>query len=81
MALALPVRRTELPRASGARALSEHKAKTFTRYHLRNGSQYLHWSGAFLTDRAEHAWSGYETQAKACQRTFLAAAQCKMVEV
>ena len=47
---------------------------------LKAGSQYLHWSGGFLTPNPAHAWSGSVEQAKACRRKFDAAAGCKMVE-
>lgn len=47
---------------------------------LRAGAQYLHWSGGFLTDNPEHAWSGTPDQARACRLKFNAAAGCKMVE-
>lgn len=51
------------------------------RVRLRAGKQWLHWSGGFLTDNPQHAWSGTVEQARACRRKFDAAAACKMVEV
>jgi hypothetical protein len=47
---------------------------------LRAGNQWLHWSGAFLTDNPQHAWSGTIGQARACRRKFDAAAGCAVVE-
>ncbi len=52
-----------------------------TRVRLRAGTEWLHWSGGFLTDNPQHAWSGTVEQARACRRKFDAAAACKMVEV
>lgn len=46
---------------------------------LRAGDQWLHWSGEFLTGDRKHAWTGSVDQARACRRTFDAAAGCKMV--
>ena len=60
-----------------AEALAIHQAKK-PRYHLRAGGQYLHWSGGFLTDNSKHAWIGTVEQARACRRTFNAAAGCKI---
>lgn len=50
-------------------------------FHLRSGSQYLHWSGGMLTDRREHAWSGTETQAAKAREVFAAARECKPISV
>jgi hypothetical protein len=47
---------------------------------LRAGNQWLHWSGGFLTDKREHAWTGTIEQAANCRRDFDAAAGCKTVE-
>lgn len=48
------------------------------KYHLRAGTEYLHWSGAQLTSLRSQAWIGTVEQAKACKRTFSAAAGCKI---
>jgi trehalose-6-phosphate synthase len=50
-----------------------------TKYHLRAGSDYLHWSASKLTTVRSHAWVGTIEQARACRRTFDAAAGCKAV--
>lgn len=55
-------------------------ARNAAKVRLRAGAQYLHWSGGFLTDNPEHAWSGTPDQARACRLKFNAAAGCKMVE-
>lgn len=49
-----------------------------TKFHLRAGDQYLHWSAEFLTDNRLDAWSGTVQQARACRRKFAAAADCKV---
>lgn len=49
-----------------------------TRFHLRAGDQYLHWSAGFLTDNRLDAWSGTVQQARACRRKYPAAADCKV---
>ena len=59
-------------------ALQEAKRQ---KYHLRSGPMYLHWSGSFLTPNLDHAWSGTIEQARACRRTFDAAAGCKAIRV
>lgn len=61
-----------------ALSLSVHRRP---KYHLRAGLQYLHWSGSSLTSNRDHAWSGNIDQARACRRTFDAAAGCKTVPV
>jgi hypothetical protein len=60
-------------------SLSDLRASA-AKVRLRAGVQYLHWSGGFLTDNPEHAWSGTPDQARACRLKFNAAAGCKMVE-
>lgn len=47
------------------------------KYHLKAGRDYLHWSAGFLTPDRKQAWSGTIEQARACRRTFNAAAGCK----
>jgi len=58
-------------------ALAKHEAKS-PRYHLRAGLEYLHWSASKLTDKRSDAWTGTVEQARACRRTFNAAAGCKI---
>lgn len=59
-------------------SLSIHKRP---KYHLRAGLEYLHWSGGKLTSNRAHAWVGTIDQAKACRRTFNAAAGCRTAPV
>lgn len=59
-----------------AEALAIHQAKT-QKFHLRNGTLWLHWSGLMLTSDSKQAWSGTIEQARACRRKFDAAAGCK----
>jgi len=66
------------PAADAALSLSTH-AKP--KYHLRDGKEYLHWSVGFLTTDRKHAWSGTFDQAKACRRTFSAAAKCRIAAI
>ena len=61
-------------RAHGAEAGAVAKP----RYHLRAGLSYLHFSASKLTDIRSQAWIGTVEQAKACRRTFDAAAGCKL---
>jgi hypothetical protein len=63
-----------------AEALSIHHAKT-PRCHLKSGREYLHWSASKLTSNRAHAWVGTLDQAKACRRTFAAAAGCKITAI
>ena len=51
------------------------------RYHLRAGLDYLHWSASFLTRERKQAWVGTVEQARACRRTFSAAAGCKIASI
>lgn len=60
-----------------AEALSIHLAKA-TKYHLRAGDQYLHFSGLMLTHERSQAWVGTVAQGRACRRKFDAAAGCKL---
>lgn len=62
------------PAADAALSLSVH-AKP--KYHLRAGNEYLHWSASKLTSDRRHAWVGTMDQARACRRTFAAAAGLK----
>lgn len=50
-------------------------------FRLRSGSQWLHWSGEFLTDRRAYSWAGTAEQARNIRRSpkFPAAHQCKAV--
>jgi len=66
------------PAADIAMSLSVH-AKP--KYHLRDGRSYLHWSASMLTDKRQHAWSGTFDQAKACRKTFAAAAKCRIAAI
>ena len=63
-----------------AEALSIHKAKA-PKYHLRAGPDYLFWNCSKLTSNRAHAWKGTIEQARACRRTFAAAAGCKAVAI
>jgi len=64
-------------RAQGAEAGYVSASKK-PRYHLRAGLEYLHWSASKLTDKRSDAWTGTVEQARACRRTFNAAAGCKI---
>jgi hypothetical protein len=62
-------------------ASREYWAKTYTRFHLRSGGQYLHMSGLKLTDDRKQAWSGTAEQGRACRAKFDAAVGCKLVAI
>lgn len=61
-----------------AEAYAKFKAQD-VKYFLRSGSQWLHWSGLFLTGDRKQAWSGSFAQGKSCRRAFKAASGCKLV--
>jgi hypothetical protein len=63
-------------RASGRKAGAGEEAKQL-RYYLKAGGQYLHFSGLHLTSVRSQAWIGSIEQARACRRTFPAAAGCR----
>lgn len=48
------------------------------KYHLRAGTEYLHFSGLMLTPHRPWAWVGTIEQARKCRRAFDAAAGCKI---
>lgn len=68
---------TQGVRAIKAEVFSIHLAKA-TKYHLRAGDQYLHFSGLMLTPERSQAWVGSVAQGRACRRKFVAAAGCKL---
>ena len=61
-------------RASGAEVGAVTEAKD--RHYLKAGDQFLHFSGLHLTSVRAQAWLGSIEQARACRRTFPAAAGC-----
>lgn len=52
-----------------------------TKFHLRQGGQYLHLSATKLQTGSRWAWVGTEAQADACRRRFPAARGCVLEEV
>lgn len=73
---------------TAAQAINGHKAEAYAshaakapKYHLKVGRDYLHWSASKLTDNRDHAWRGTVEQARACRRTFDAAAGCKLAAI
>lgn len=71
---------SSLRRASGERALAEHRARTEPRFYLKSGDLYLHWSGTVLTNKRVDAYIGSATQAANIRKAISLAAQCKPVE-
>lgn len=71
-----------IPTRSIAKAgLAEHIAKNDRKHFLTAGNQWLHWSGSKLTSKRSEAWQGTIDQARACRRTFSAAAGCRAIPV
>lgn len=52
--------------------------RNVTKFHLCNGSSFLHWSAKMLTPNRSDAWTGTERQAINCIVKFPAAKGCRL---